>query len=197
MSDATPISIRHEAHGFDQTAPQINRSSPTSAPEFSPKAIAAARCAVADYLRDLGLRDPDRVALESQRLVDQARHDCLAQREFGDQALAETAIALTVQQLQQLLNSIAAQNQVADVEAAQIDRTNVVAARLPNLLGRYPQALDPQGLPEEVVLSMQSDFIPIVPVARSRRMRRQSLALVPEFLKRFTVRTLSWFKTST
>src|SRR5690606_22646207 len=33
---------------------------------FDAPAIAEARSAVADYLRDLGLRDPDRIAAESQ-----------------------------------------------------------------------------------------------------------------------------------
>lgn len=145
-------------------------------------AMDKARCAVAEYLRDLGLRDPDVVAQASRRIVAEAQRH----RPSGDdRLLCETAISQTVKQLERWLEVLAAQSGTAD----QSQRLgSVVAARLPGLLDRFPRALNGQRLPEELLDTLRNGLTPVVPSPRPRRMRRQVLPLIPSCLKRFGVR---------
>src|SRR5688500_3546607 len=101
-------------------------------------AIAAARCAVAEYLRDVGLRDPDLVAQESRRLVSQALERLGSNAEVTETVLAEAAIKLTVKRLEHLLAALTTDaNGSEEVES----HGRVVGARLTALLTRYSHGL--------------------------------------------------------
>ncbi|MFO0896707.1 MAG: glucans biosynthesis glucosyltransferase MdoH [Pirellulales bacterium] len=142
----------------------------------SKEAVSAARCAVAEYLRYLGVRDPDQLADLSRRIVRRAR-DAMALGQAGDaQTLAEAAVRMTVRQLDGWLRSLA----LAEGSADSADLLgSVVGARLPELLARYPDALKHEHLADELADSAQRVLTPVVPPVRPRRMRRQSLALLP------------------
>jgi membrane glycosyltransferase len=144
-------------------------------------AIAKARCAVAEYLRDLGLRDPDVVAQESQRIVSQAQRELAPTAAVDEASLCETAIRLTVKQLERWLLVLASQSGSPD-EPERLG--SVIAARLPMLLEQFPQPLDQKRLPAGLVGSLQGNLAPVVPPPRLHRMRGQMLALVPPSWKR-------------
>jgi hypothetical protein len=153
-------------------------------------ATAKARCAVAEYLRDLGFRDPDVVAKESQRIVSQAQRE-LPPTAAGDEALlCETAIRLTVKQLEHWLLVLASQSGSAE-EPERLG--SVVAARLPMLLDQFPQTLTQDRLSDGLMGSFQGNLTPVVPPPRLRRMRRQMLALVPPAWKRLMRRIQGLF----
>src|SRR5437660_1421551 len=61
------------------------------------EAVAAAKWAVAEYLRDVGLCDPELIARESQEIVARARREPAFTRK--EASLSEAAIRLTVKQL--------------------------------------------------------------------------------------------------
>lgn len=145
------------------------------------QAIAKAKCAVAEYLRDLGLRDPDVVAQACQRIVSQAQRDLPANRLLDETALCEAAIRLTVKQLERWCLALAAQSGCTD-EPERFG--SVIAARLPALLERFPQALNQNRLPAELVGSLHAGLTPVVPSPRLHHMRQQGLPLVPPSWKR-------------
>lgn len=140
-----------------------------------------AKCVVAEYLRDLGLRDPDVVAKECQRIVAQAQDELPPGRVLDETSLCATAIRLTVKQLERWFAVLAAQSGRSD-EPKRLG--SVVAARLPRLLDQFPHALNQTRLPAELVGSLQDGLAPVVPPPRPRRMRRQMLSLVPPSWKR-------------
>ncbi|MGE0761403.1 MAG: glucans biosynthesis glucosyltransferase MdoH, partial [Pirellulaceae bacterium] len=141
---------------------------------------AAARWAVAEYLRDLGLRDPAWIARETESLVRDAQ---LARKEASGQgsSLAEAAVARTVHQLDQWLAALA---RSAGEETEPRRRSRIVGARLPDLLSRYPHALNPRRPDAEMMNTAQRDLTPVVPQPRPRPMRRQKLTLFPSSLRR-------------
>lgn len=143
---------------------------------------AKARCVVAEYLRDLGLRDPDVIALESQRIVTQALQEVRPDQYAVDESLlCEKAILLTVKQLERWLEVLATQSGRPDPSPR---LGSVIAARLPDLLSRFPQALHGGEMPAELVHSLQDGLTPVVPPPRPRGMRRQVLPLIPSSFKR-------------
>jgi membrane glycosyltransferase len=140
------------------------------------QAVTEARCVVADYLRDLGLRDPDLVADLSRRIVRRAR-DAMALGRAGDpKNLSETAVRIAVQHLDQWLRSVAAPMGAGDGSEL---LGSVVGAQLPGVLARFPDALRYEHPSAEMASSVQPHLTPVVPPAEPRRMRRQSLALLP------------------
>lgn len=142
---------------------------------------AAAAWAVAEYLRDVGLRDPELIARESQRMVLRAERELLFQGNGSDGSLAEAAIHLTVKELDQWLTVLASDTS----DAGEPQRLGgVVGARLPALLGRYPEAWKQRRPSPELVESLKDDVVPVVPAPRPRTMRRQTLELVPTFWRR-------------
>lgn len=144
-------------------------------------ATAKARCAVADYLRDLGLRDPDVVVRESHRIVSQARSELQPAIAGDETLLSERAIQLTVKKLEHWLVVLAVQADSSD-EPERLG--SVIAARLSVLLDQFPQALNQSRVPAELVGALQDSLTPVVPPPRRHRMRRQMLALVPSSWKR-------------
>jgi hypothetical protein len=149
------------------------------------KALSQAKSLVADYLRDLGLRDPDLIAKESQRIVEMALAGVLGTKDLDREMLNETAIRITVNELESFLGCMASHTNCAETP----DRLGcVMAARLPMLLREYPQELQPHALPAEWVESLQQGLAPVIPTPRPSRMKRQALALVPSFALRIYAR---------
>lgn len=140
-----------------------------------------AKCAVAEYLRDLGLRDPELVAKESQRIVGNAQRQLSLADANNESQLCERAVRLTVKQLELWLEVLAAQSGRPDHSQR---LGSVIAARLPALLDRFPYALNGDELPAELVESLKTGVNPVVPTPRPGRMRRQMLPLIPSSLKR-------------
>jgi hypothetical protein len=146
------------------------------------RALIRAREAVAEYLRDLGLRDPDVIARESLRIVDQALCEAASADEVAQTILCERATRLTVKQSEKLLSLVARQSGSGE-EPERLG--SVIAARLPDLLAQFPNAIGQDKLPDELLNSVQDRLSPVVPPARPQRMTRQRLVLVPAVLKRF------------
>lgn len=144
-------------------------------------AVAKAKCAVAEYLRDLGLRDPDVIAKECQRIVTQAQGELPPATAVDETPLCEMAIHLTVKELEHWFAVLAVQSGRPD-ERERLG--SFIAARLPVLLDQFPQALNQTRLPAELVGSLHEDLTPVVPPPRPHRMRRQTLSLVPPAWKR-------------
>ncbi len=149
--------------------------------EIVTEALIRSRAAVAEYLRDLGLGDPDVIAQESLRIVDQALFETTSSEEINPAALCERAIRLTVRQLEKLLRLVARQSGSGE-EPERLG--SVVAARLPVLLDQFPEAIGKDKLPEELASSLQDRLSPVVPPAKPRSMGRQGLVLVPRVVKR-------------
>jgi membrane glycosyltransferase len=144
-------------------------------------AVTEASWAVAEYLRDLGLRDPERIARESHRMVATAQRDLSGGSSVDEANLAEAAIHRTVKQLDHWLSALAADSRHAD----EPQRTSHIAgAHLPDLLSRYPEAWKQKRPTGAVSESCRADLVSVVPEQRPRQMGRQTLALLPAFLKR-------------
>ncbi len=144
-------------------------------------AVTEASWAVAEYLRDLGLRDPERIARESHRMVAKAQRELVLPGVADEANLAEAAIHRTVRQLDEWLLALATDSPNAD----EPQRTGHIAgAHLPDLLSRYSESWKQKRTPEAVTESCRSDLVPVVPELRPRQMARQTLALLPSFLKR-------------
>jgi hypothetical protein len=162
------------------TPPSAVASVTDTAPERSEnddaQAIIAAKSAVAEYLRDLGLRDPDIIAAESQQIVAQASGKAGASK-----SLAETAIQLTVKRLEHYLTVLAGQSG----SPGEGWRMNcAIAARLPLLLSDFPLTFTGKNLPEEAITRLRTGVAPVVPSTRPRRMGRQRLTLLPMSVRR-------------
>ena len=144
----------------------------------SPRSVAMRL--VADYLRDWGLRDPELVAAETRRLIEQAE----AESEFADISLEaldgandaicrrfyETAIRITVAQVEAWVTGLAAAPTLVD-RADGHDRCAVVP-RLPELLSEYPEAIMGRPAPREgAIVDLGRAVQAVVPPALHRRMR--------------------------
>ena len=144
-------------------------------------AVTEASWAVAEYLRDLGLRDPERIARESHRMVAKAQRELSCGGTVDEANLAEAAIHRTVTQLDEWLLALAADSPNADGPQR---IGHIAGAHLPDLLSRYPEAWKQKRTPAAVAESCRGDLVPVVPKPRPRQMSRQTLALLPSFLKR-------------
>jgi hypothetical protein len=152
------------------------------------QAVAAARGAVAKYLGDVGLCDPELIARESHEIVARARREPTFTRK--EAPLSEAAIQLTVKQLDRWLVALTADSRKAD----ELQRPGGVAgSRLPDLLSRYPQAWKESRPSAELVESLREDLTPVVPEPRPVPMRPQTVALMPSALKRLRCRIAQLF----
>lgn len=169
MSDSSTAVEADRAQG---TVPPANRA-------------AKAKCAVAEYLRDLGLGDPDVLARESQRIVDEAQQGLSTSDASDESLLCEAAVGLTVKRLEHWLEVLATQSGGPDGPQRW---GSVIAARLPMLLNRFPDALNQDVPPAGFVDSLRGSLTPVVPSPRPGRMGQQRLSLVPTSLRRLANR---------
>lgn len=181
MSDSSRISAILSAHQL--TSLDSNATSNCACPESQAPAqtISQAKSLVADYLRDLGLTDPDVIARQSQQIIERAVSESSEADKLDPAHFCETAIRLTVKELENLLALLASRSDCAETP----ERLGcVVAAQLPLLLKQFPQAMCREELPAELVASLRQALKPVVPTPRPRSMRRQVLVLLPSFVKR-------------
>lgn len=151
---------------------------PSEQKSIASEAIQAAKYAVSEYLRDLGMRDPELIAGETNRIVDRALQE-FAPGEPVDQALlTDAAIRHTVDQLATLLKTLSADR---NQEHAGSSCETLVAANLPGLFAQYPEVLARPNASTETAGAMQR----VVPEALPRRMKPQTLQLVPNLYRRF------------
>lgn len=183
MSDLTQRYVAAKAtdNGWTKNAAASAHQDSATRECSGEQAVATARWAVAEYLRDVGLRDPELIATESQRMVARTQRALAFRDTVNEPSLSEAAIQLTVKQLDRWLLALAADS-CDPGEPRQLG--SVVGARLPDLLSRYPEAWKQPRPSAELVESMRGDLIPVVPQPRPRSMCRQSLVLVPASLKR-------------
>ncbi len=160
---------------------------PDSAPQSAAEeqAIATARCAVGEYLRDLGLSDPEVIAAESREIVARSAEELRARGPLREPVLVEASIRLTVQHLERWLKLLAADDSEPAADAAAPRLGSVLGAKLPGLLRRYPRALNGHAPSREDLTALRSDLTPVVPAPRPREMRPQKLRLLPARLRNF------------
>ncbi len=157
-----------------------------------------ARYLVAEYLRDWGLRDPDVIAVESRRIVEQA--EAVTLKNYGNVSaryLCATAIHLTMEEVEEAIASMAA--------SSSRDTTNVVALsncvmpHVARLLLEFPDAIRHRDRPPARLLQvLEQSVTPIIPRPQRREMLAQpSTRLCSMFRGCFWMEMLgraqSWF----
>src|ERR1700687_5575018 len=136
MSELTQRSPTSSAtnNGWSKNAADGARHDSVTGDRNDEQAVAAAKWAVAKYLGDVGLCDPELIARESHEIVAKAHRESTFIRK--ETSLSEAAIQLTVKQLDRWLVTLAADSPEAD----ELQRPGGVAgSRLPDLLSRYAQ----------------------------------------------------------
>jgi membrane glycosyltransferase len=184
MSDLIPGSVTDNGPATcngQKSAPDNVDHDPVTHHRSAERAVTEASWAVAEYLRDLGLRDPERIARESHRMVAKAERELSSRGIEADANLAVAAIHRTVKQLDQWLLALVADSGNADEPQR---RGHIAGAHLPDLLSRFPEAWKQKRPPEAVSESCRDDLIPVVPQPRPRQMGHHTLALLPTFFKR-------------
>jgi membrane glycosyltransferase len=182
--ELNPIPIREKNGQGKNTAKILNNGS-ARADEPS---ITAAKWAVAEYLRDLGISDPDLIARESCEIVSQALHSqAIAQK---SKMLTEAAIEITVKQLDRWLAAVATHAPESDENQQPI---GVLGGRLPELLNRFPQAWKETPPLPELADSLSENLTPVVPEMKPGRMRPQRMVLVPSSFRRLRAKLATLF----
>lgn len=139
-------------------------------------AEAAARFVIAEYLRDLGHRDPELIARQSREIVELALGEFSPGEPAHETLLCDAAIRIAVARLEALLQSLAVQTQA---NGGHENVEGLVAANLPELFDRYPDALGPRPPSANGLGAMHR----VVPEAAPRSMNPQSLTLLPRVLR--------------
>lgn len=178
MSDFSRMIVRRTASMGSDAAPHVESEQDCVA--AISETLMQARAAVAEYLRDLGLRDPDVIAAESLAIVDRALTEA-STTSTTDTSLCERSIRLTVRRLEDLLSAVAGQD---DDSPDTVRLGSAIAARLPTLLAQYPEAIGSQEHLDAVSRALTDRITPVVPKPKPRRMGRQVLVLVPSTLTR-------------
>lgn len=201
--DATTDAASDSAWAFPEIVERVpgNRDRESADdPAVDDPLVTEAKWVVAEYLRDVGLRDPELIARESQRIVEKARRERI-EPALPSPTLAEVAIRCTVSQLDEWLLALAAESQQELLaESARGGRGarvgGVAGARLRDLLSRYPEAWKRSQPSAEAVETSRRELVTVVPEPKPRRMRRQRLTLIPQSLNRLR-RRIGAFLTGT
>jgi membrane glycosyltransferase len=172
LTSATEASETAETAAAPTISPPASKTPPD-------EVVSAARCAVAEYLRDLGLSDPDLVANESRRIVTQALERLPPEQAITAGTLTEAAIRLTLKRVEHLLAAVT-HNSENDSDRL----SSIIGARLPSVLARYSQAVKQNQSRAAAVDSLRSEARPVVPPPRPRPMQKQRLNLIPAFFRR-------------
>src|SRR6266478_1140213 len=180
--ELNPTQASAKSNGQMESGSRVPRHEPMAPDQ---QAITAAKWSVAEYLRDLGLCDPELIARESGEIVDRAQRERRFERK--EKPLTEIAIHLTVKQLDRWLLKLATDS--PDGEQCQRP-AGVLGSRLPDLLNRFPHAWKETSQPAEVVKSLQRNVTPVVPEPKPGQMHPQAMALLPSSLRRLRGRVL-------
>ncbi|WP_437185601.1 hypothetical protein SH668x_002712 [Planctomicrobium sp. SH668] len=134
--------------------------------------IKRARCLVAEYLRDWGMRDPDVVAAESLRIVNEAEgrlHDLHA----PITQFAMIAIEMAQVEVESCISKYTSSPHSAP-KSRSATRDSIVP-QLSNLLLKYPEAICPNVSQhsEQMQTVVENSINPIIPRVNHRAMRPQ------------------------
>jgi hypothetical protein len=130
-----------------------------------------ARYLVAEYLHDWGLRDPDVIASESRRIVDQAELLILENAgESREQKLAAMAIELTMDEVEAAIARMATTSLTAAVDG--VPTNNSIVPRMARVLLEFPEAIRHRDRPPARLLQvLERAVAPIIPYSNHREMR--------------------------
>jgi hypothetical protein len=130
-----------------------------------------ARYLVAEYLHDWGLRDPDVIAAESRRIVEQAELLMLENvGEAQDQKLAAIAIELTMDEVEAAIVRMATTSMAATLDG--VPTNNSIVPRMARVLLEFPEAIRHRDRPPARLLQvLERSVAPIIPYSNHREMR--------------------------
>jgi len=155
-----------------------------------------ARYLVAEYLRDWGLRDPDIIAAESRRIVDQAATETLERHgTIVPRTLCATAIHLTMAEVEAAIASMAASSCRPGRNG--LPANHAVVPHIARLLMEFPDAIQHRDRPPAKLLQvLESSVTSIVPHPYPREMLAQpSTRLCSLFRVRFWAELCGRFRT--
>lgn len=133
-----------------------------------------ARMLVAEYLRDWGLKNPDVIAAESRRIVEQAE-DLFVEGALpghGRADLCQAAIRLANEEVEAAIASMA--NSCPRIQGRGSRTNGSIVPRLDSVLLEFPDAIRHRDRPPARLLSiLERTVTPIIPECTYREMRPQ------------------------
>lgn len=154
------------------TAPLVKKSVSREPRTIARSAQNRARYLVAEYLHDWGLRDPDIIAGESRRIVEQAER--LLQEQAGDapeRDLGAMAIRITMDEVEAAIARMAA---TSPAPAGGVPTNNSILPRLAPVLLEFPEAIRHRDRsPARLLQVLERSLSPICPCSHHREMRAQ------------------------
>lgn len=142
-----------------------------------------ARYLVAEYLHDWGLRDPDVIASESRRIVEQAEGltITLAGDDF-ERELRLTAIEIAVDEVEAAIARMATPK---PGELSGVPTNNSIVPRLGEVLLEFPDAIRHRDRPAARLLNvLERSVSPIIPCSNHREMRPQPRTRLLKLLRK-------------
>jgi len=129
-----------------------------------------ARYLVAEYLRDWGLLDPDIIADESRRIVEQAEALAMPDNgELSERELCAAAIHIVMEEVEATIACMA-----SSTSHAQSTTSNSIVPRMARLLLEFPDAIRHRDRPPARLLQvLERSVAPIIPRCDLREMRPQ------------------------
>ncbi|SFH85105.1 hypothetical protein [Planctomicrobium piriforme] len=143
-----------------------------------------ARYLVAEYLHDWGLRDPDIVAAESRRIVEQAEALTMTGAgEVSEHELCAAAIHITMEEVEASIARMAATS-IRD-QLAGSPTSNSIVPRMARVLLEFPDAIRHRDRPPARLLQvLERSVAPIIPRCHPREMRPQPSTRLWSVLRR-------------
>lgn len=167
-------------HAFNATPMAPPLASPALPSLITEVDVREAKSVVAEYLRDLGLADPDFIAVESKRIVQQSLEAIAHEPKANGTRLRKIAIRQTVKKLAKWVHAIEGEHDSGNAPIT----PGVIGAHLPELLAQHPEGLTDESLPEHFVRSAKTKRKPVVPHSVPKEMTKQRLPLLPSWGKR-------------
>lgn len=167
-------------HSFNSTSMAPLLATPALPNGIMEADVREAKSVVADYLRDLGLTDPDFIAIESKRIVQHSLEMIAQEPKANGKRLRKIAIRQTVKKLAKWVHAIEGEH---DAGSPPITH-GVIGAHLPELLSQHPEGLTAGSLPEHFVRSAKTKRKQVVPHSVPKEMTKQRLPLLPRWGKR-------------
>ncbi|MEW4451498.1 glucans biosynthesis glucosyltransferase MdoH [Bremerella sp. JC817] len=173
-------------HSFDTDLGSVFPHVPALV-EIPESDVRSAKMVVAEYLRDLGLTDPEFIAAESKRIVSDALEQIATDPKANGKRLRKLAVRLTVKKLAKWVHAIEVENDASDSPIP----TGVIGAHLPELLNQHPEGLLGDTLPEPLVANAKTKRKQVVPHSKPKEMTKQELPLLPRWGKQLAEK-LGW-----